>query len=74
MMSQLIRIHPDDNVAVALEAVPAGTVFEGVTALDEIPQGHKMALQPVARDAQVIKYGFSIGFVTSETDPLRSFW
>ena len=38
-MSQLIRIHPDDNVAVALEDVPAGTVFGGVTVPEPVPRG-----------------------------------
>lgn len=64
-MPDFIRIHPNDNVAVALKAVPAGTVFEGVTAAAEIPQGHKMALQSLAEGEQVIKYGFSIGHVTA---------
>ena len=38
-MPDFIRIHPDDTVTVALRTVPAGTAFEGVTALEEIPQG-----------------------------------
>ena len=46
-MPDFIRIHPDDNVAVALRAVPAGTVFEGTAAAADIPQGHKMALLPL---------------------------
>ena len=60
-MPDFIRIHPKDNVCVALKAIPAGTVFEGVTATAEIPQGHKMALEPIAEGDQIIKYGFSIG-------------
>ena len=63
-MSQLIRIHPDDNVAVALEPVPAGTVFGGVTALTHIPQGHKMALTDLSAGEKVIKYGLPIGHAT----------
>ena len=60
-MQNFIRIHPDDNVAVALHAIPAGTEFSGVTALEEIPQGHKMALRRIQADENVVKYGFSIG-------------
>ena len=63
-MSQLIRIHPDDNVAVALGPVPAGTVFDGITALTDIPQGHKMALKPLSAGEKVIKYGLPIGHAT----------
>ena len=44
-MPDFIHIHPSDNVAVALRAIPAGTVFDGVAALQDIPQGHKMALK-----------------------------
>ena len=64
-MPDFIRIHPADNVAVALHAVPAGTVFEGVTAQMDIPQGHKMALKDLAENDQVMKYGFSIGHATA---------
>ena len=38
-MNNFIKIHPADNVAVALSPVAAGTVFEGVTAREDIPQG-----------------------------------
>ena len=68
-MPDLIRIHPKDNVAVALHTVAAGTTFEGVTAQTEIPQGHKMALTALPANAQVIKYGFSIGHTTQAIAP-----
>ena len=32
-----------------------------MTALEEIPQGHKFALKPIAQGGEVIKYGFRIG-------------
>ena len=63
-MPDFIRIHPKDNVAVALHTIAAGTEFEGVTAQVEIPQGHKMALLPMNENDQVVKYGFSIGHAT----------
>ena len=44
-----IQIHPDDNVAVALEDLPG------------IPAGHKIALKDFKEGDQVIKYGFPIG-------------
>ena len=68
-MPDFIRIHPNDNVAVALKTVPAGTVFEGVAAAAEIPQGHKMAIKPMAEGEQVIKYGFSIGHAVAPIAP-----
>ena len=64
-MPDFIRIHPADNVAVALRKIPAGTRFEGITAKTDIPQGHKMALADLENAAQVVKYGFSIGHTTA---------
>ena len=64
-MPDFIQIHPDDNVAVALHAISAGTVFNGIAAKTDIPQGHKMALRDLAPDSQVMKYGFSIGHTTA---------
>ncbi len=68
-MPDFIHIHPADNVAVALHAIPAGTVFQGVKASMDIPQGHKMALAPFEENDQVIKYGFSIGHATAPIQP-----
>ena len=68
-MPDFIHIHTEDNVAVALRAIPAGTAFDGVTARTDIPQGHKMALRTVHVGEQVVKYGFSIGHATEEIAP-----
>ncbi len=68
-MPDFIHVHPADNVAVALKALPAGTSFKGVTALQDIPQGHKMALASLEPGQQVVKYGFSIGHATAPITP-----
>ena len=68
-MPDFIHIHPQDNVAVALRPIPAGTAFQGIAAAEDIPQGHKMALQPIEPGDQVIKYGFSIGHATAAAAP-----
>ena len=68
-MPDFIHIHPKDNVAVALKTIPAGTAFAGITAAAEIPQGHKMALKPIAEGEQIIKYGFSIGHAVASVAP-----
>lgn len=68
-MPDFIHIHPKDNVAVALRTIPVGTQFEGVTALTEIPQGHKMALVPLPSGEQIVKYGFSIGHAVTGIAP-----
>ena len=68
-MPDFIRIHPNDNVAVALASIPVGTVFSGVRAAVDIPRGHKMALKPLKAGDQVVKYGFSIGHATQAIAP-----
>ena len=47
-MPDFIHIHPNDNVAVALHPIAAGTEFMGIAAKADIPQGHKMALKALA--------------------------
>ena len=67
-MADLIRIHPRDNVAVALRPIHAGTETPWGCA-EEIPQGHKMALEKIALGTPVIKYGFPIGYATAPIEP-----
>ena len=71
-MTKLIRINDRDNVAVALHPVSKG---EGialgnvtVTAIEDIPQGHKMALAPIAEGEAVLKYGYPIGHTTAAVE------
>ena len=68
-MPDFIHIHPNDNVAVALTAITAGTEFAGVTANVDIPQGHKIALKAMTVNDRVMKYGFSIGHATAPIAP-----
>jgi altronate hydrolase len=63
--NKLFLITDKDNVAVALKSVMKDeTVLvngQMITAKDEIPTGHKMALADVMEGEDIIKYGFSIG-------------
>ena len=70
-MQTFIKIHPSDNVIVALQTIPAGTSLEvsegvSVTSLVEIPSGHKMAITDIAANTEIIKYGSSIGFAKED--------
>ncbi len=46
-----IKINPKDNVVVALHPIAKGTAVPvdntTVTAIEDIPQGHKMAIAPI---------------------------
>lgn len=73
-MPLTIQINPADNVVVALRPIAAGTAVEVpgvgcITAAEEIPQGHKMAIRPLKAGENVIKYGFPIGHVTADVAP-----
>ena len=72
-MPQAIHISPLDNVVVALHPIAKGTLVEvdglAVTALEDIPQGHKMAVKPIKNGENVIKYGFPIGHATADAEP-----
>lgn len=60
----MIQIHTSDTVAVALHPISKGDSFAGITALEDIPQGHKMAIKPINVGDNVIKFGCPIGHAT----------
>lgn len=64
-MKELIHIHPNDNVAVAISTLEPGVTvsIDGatVTLAETIPAGHKVALSALDEGADIIKYGFPIG-------------
>ncbi len=66
---QAVRIHPDDNVAVAVGPLHEGTevTVDGarVVLAEDIPAGHKLALVPLAAGEAVVKYGFVVGEATA---------
>lgn len=68
-MNTSIQINPSDNVAVAITPLTAGTEIEisnaKITVLEDIPTGHKIALQSFASGEDIIKYGFPIGHARS---------
>jgi altronate hydrolase len=61
----VIRLHPADNVAVAVRRLPAGAaVANDVAAREPIPSGHKVAVAPIAAGEAVRRYGQVIGAAT----------
>ena len=68
---RVIQIAPEDNVAVALCPITAGEVIQigeqaAVKVLEDVPQGHKIALKEIKKEENIIKYGFAIGHATAE--------
>lgn len=60
-MPTAIRLHPRDNVAVALVDLPAGAIVESVTLCEPIPRGHKFAIDRIPAGNAVLKFGHPIG-------------
>jgi altronate hydrolase len=66
---RLLRLRPDDSVAVTLDGLePGATLALGddaaPAAREAIPAGHKVAAVAVAEGAPVTKYGQVIGYAT----------
>lgn len=67
--ARMIRVHPNDNVAIVVER---GGLAEGIAIDDDvittmpIPQGHKVALVALAEGDRVIRYGEAIGTATCD--------
>ena len=69
-VKRFLKIDPEDNVATALADIHSGEKVEiqasdgsstFLTAKDPIPFGHKIALEDIQENAEVIKYGSPIG-------------
>ncbi|MES3022169.1 MAG: galactarate dehydratase [Pseudomonadota bacterium] len=59
-----IRMHADDNVAIVVNdgGLPAGARFaDGLTLVEHVPQGHKVALRDLAEGEPVTRYNVTIG-------------
>lgn len=65
-MDKFFKIHPSDNVAVAVEAMEKGAQILGITLAEDIPAGHKFALTHIKAGDDVIKYAYPIGHATKD--------
>src|SRR2546430_7900264 len=66
----VIRLHPDDGVLIARSSLPPGMVVaDGVTTLERIPAGHKVAIRPIEGGEPIRRYGQIIGFATPPIAP-----
>lgn len=72
-LQKAIQINKRDNVAVVLEPLEKGsTVIIGdfqYTLAQDLPLGHKFALDEIKAGKDVIKYGHAIGQATADINP-----
>ncbi len=69
-MEKAIKMHTNDNVAVAIEALKKGScvIIDGLSLLlnDDIPFAHKVAICAIAKGENVYKYGEAVGIATTD--------
>ncbi|AAU37137.1 UxaA family hydrolase [[Mannheimia] succiniciproducens] len=72
-MKQFIKIHRQDNVAVALQDLASCTLLDvdgqQIELKENIGRGHKFALTAVAKNQDVVKYGYPIGHALRHIEP-----
>ncbi|MGI6097246.1 MAG: UxaA family hydrolase [Dethiobacteria bacterium] len=68
---RVLLIDRDDNVATALEEIPAGGCFslqgekiKRIVCVQRIKFGHKVAVKAIKKGSPVVKYGQPIGLAT----------
>ena len=62
MTPHILKVTDRDNVAIAVQDIPAGTqVLPGLTARDNIPHAHKIALTDIEKGGEVVRYGVCLG-------------
>lgn len=71
MSDAVIRLHPTDNVMIALRDLAADSRVAGLAAPlpGPVPRGHKLAAQPIAAGELVVRYGQIIGQATADVAP-----
>ena len=58
-----VKIKDQDNVVVVVQDTPKGTkIMEDLTANQDIPQAHKVALKEIPTGGEIIRYGVVLGY------------
>lgn len=67
-----LRLHANDNIAIAKKSVRTGDTFqlapddEEITVGQSVGLGHKLAIQPIAKGDPVYKFGQMIGYAQAD--------
>jgi altronate hydrolase len=72
MNTKLIKVHPEDNIAIALVNLWQGDtiLFEGeqITILDDVQAKHKITLNTLKKGDPIFMYGVLVGKVMTDVD------
>lgn len=67
--TRALKLHPGDNVAVAVSAIEPGCEVLGVLSGEVVPAGHKLAIESLRSGEAVRKFGQIIGFAHGPISP-----
>jgi altronate hydrolase len=65
-MASFLRLHPTDNVVVAVNGLSPGDIVDDVKIIRRIPPGHKAAVRAIKKDEPALKFGQIIGFASQD--------
>ena len=68
-MASHLRLHPSDNVVVAVKGLSPGDIVNDVKIVRRIPPGHKAAVRAIKKDEPALKFGQIIGFAIQDIEP-----
>ncbi len=68
-MADFIKINKLDNVVIALKDYQKGETIlvdgKTIELIEDVGRGHKIAIEPIAKDENILKYGAPIGHATA---------
>jgi altronate hydrolase len=64
-----LRLHPSDNVVVAVDTLAPGMLVQGIVTRVRVPRGHKLACTVIEKGAPVLKFGQVIGRASARIEP-----
>ncbi len=71
-VNNAIKLHPSDNVVVALDTLEVGekVFIEDIGLVQQvknkIPYGHKVCIEEIKKDEKILKYGECMGIATED--------
>ena len=72
-MSEILKLHDKDNVAIALVPLTQGKTIDvagaPITIVDNIDVMHKLAVKAIAKGQEILKYGQPIGVAAEDIAP-----
>ncbi|MCL1950016.1 MAG: altronate dehydratase family protein [Turicibacter sp.] len=69
-MKHFIKLHENDNVVVIVNDLKAGAeIADGITLVEDVQAGHKIATKKIEQGEAILKDNFSIGYASQTIEP-----